>query len=34
VNGPLANIPEFYARSGSSRVIPMYRGDDVRVTIW
>jgi putative endopeptidase len=34
VNGPLANIPEFYAAFGIKPGDAMYRGDDVRVTIW
>jgi putative endopeptidase len=34
VNGPLANIPEFYAAFGIKPGDTMYRGDDVRVTIW
>jgi putative endopeptidase len=34
VNGPLANIPEFYAAFGVKPGDVMYRGDDVRVTIW
>jgi len=34
VNGPLANIPEFYAAFGVKPGDTMYRGDDVRVTIW
>ena len=34
VNGPLANIPEFYAAFGIKPGDPMYRGDDVRVVIW
>jgi len=34
VNGPLANIPEFYAAFGIKPGDAMYRADDVRVTIW
>ena len=34
VNGPLANIPEFYAAFGIKPGDAMYRGDDVRVVIW
>jgi putative endopeptidase len=34
VNGPLANIPEFYAAFGIQPGDPMYRGEDVRVVIW
>jgi putative endopeptidase len=34
VNGPLANIPEFYAAFGIKPGDTMYRADDVRVTIW
>jgi putative endopeptidase len=34
VNGPLANIPEFYAAFGIKPGDPMYRADDVRVVIW
>jgi putative endopeptidase len=34
VNGPLANIPEFYAAFGIKPGDAMYRGDDVRVIIW
>ncbi len=34
VNGPLANIPEFYAAFGIKPGDSMYRGDDVRVVIW
>jgi len=34
VNGPLANIPEFYAAFGVKPGDTMYRGDEVRVTIW
>ncbi|MEQ1832751.1 MAG: M13 family metallopeptidase [Candidatus Eisenbacteria bacterium] len=34
VNGPLANVPEFYAAFGIQPGEPMYRGDDVRVVIW
>ena len=34
VNGPLANVPEFYAAFGIKPGDPMYRGDDVRVVIW
>jgi len=34
VNGPLANIPEFYAAFGIHPGDPMYRAEDVRVRIW
>jgi putative endopeptidase len=34
VNGPLANIPEFYAAFGIKPGDAMYRADDVRVVIW
>ena len=34
VNGPLANIPEFYQAFGIKPGDPMWRADDVRVTIW
>jgi putative endopeptidase len=34
VNGPLANIPEFYAAFGIGPGDAMYRGEDVRVVIW
>ena len=34
VNGPLANIPEFYAAFGIKPGDPMYRDDSVRVEIW
>ncbi|HEY6195439.1 MAG TPA: M13 family metallopeptidase [Candidatus Eisenbacteria bacterium] len=34
VNGPLANIPEFYSAFGIKPGDPMYRADDVRVEIW
>jgi putative endopeptidase len=34
VNGPLANIPEFYAAFGIKPGDPMYRADSVRVKIW
>ena len=34
VNGPLANIPEFYAAFGIKPGDAMYRGDDIRVVIW
>ena len=34
VNGPLANIPEFYQAFGIQPGEAMYRPDDVRVTIW
>ena len=34
VNGPLANVPEFYAAFGIQPGEPMYRAEDVRVTIW
>jgi putative endopeptidase len=34
VNGPLANIPEFYAAFGIKPGDAMYRGEDVRVVIW
>jgi putative endopeptidase len=34
VNGPLANIPEFYAAFGIKPGDAMYRGEDVRVIIW
>jgi putative endopeptidase len=34
VNGPLANIPEFYAAFGIKPGDAMYRADDVRCVIW
>ena len=34
INGPLANVPEFYAAFGIQPGEPMYRAEDVRVTIW
>ena len=34
VNGPLANIPEFYRAFGIKPGDAMYRGDDIRVVIW
>jgi len=34
VNGPLANIPEFYAAFGIKPGQPMYRAEDVRCVIW
>ena len=34
VNGPLANIPEFYRAFGIKPGDPMWRADDVRVSIW
>ncbi len=34
VNGPLANIPEFYQAFGIKPGDPMWRTDDIRVTIW
>ncbi len=34
VNGPLANVPEFYEAFGIKPGDAMYRADDVRVTIW
>ena len=34
VNGPLANIPEFYAAFGIKPGETMYRADAVRVVIW
>ncbi|HEU5319496.1 MAG TPA: M13 family metallopeptidase, partial [Methylomirabilota bacterium] len=34
VNGPLANMPEFYAAFGVQPGDAMHRADDVRVTIW
>jgi putative endopeptidase len=34
INGPLANMPEFYAAFGVKPGDPMYRADDVRVQIW
>jgi putative endopeptidase len=34
VNGPLANIPEFYAAFGVKPGDPMWRADSVRVQIW
>lgn len=34
VNGPLANVPEFYAAFGIKPGDAMYRADDVRVVIW
>lgn len=34
VNGPLANVPEFYAAFGVEPGDPMYRPDDERVSIW
>ena len=34
VNGPLANIPEFYTAFGIQPGDPMYRAEDVRVVIW
>lgn len=34
VNGPVANVPEFHAAFGIQPGEAMYRGDDVRVTIW
>ncbi len=34
VNGPLANIPEFYAAFGIKRGDPMWRPDSERVAIW
>lgn len=34
VNGPLANVPEFYKAFGVKPGDAMYRGDDLRVVIW
>jgi putative endopeptidase len=34
VNGPVANIPDFYQAFGIQPGEAMYRPDDVRVTIW
>jgi putative endopeptidase len=34
VNGPVANVPEFYKAFGIQPGEAMYRPDDVRVTIW
>ncbi len=34
VNGPLSNMPEFYAAFGIKPGDPMYRADSVRVKIW
>ena len=34
VNGPLANIPEFYAAFGIKPGEPMYRSEDKRCVIW
>jgi putative endopeptidase len=34
VNGPLANLPEFYAAFGVKKGDPMWRADSLRVAIW
>jgi putative endopeptidase len=34
VNGPLANVPEFYQAFGVKPGDPMWRADSVRVSIW
>jgi putative endopeptidase len=34
VNGPVANLPQFYAAFGVKPGDPMYRADSVRVSIW
>jgi putative endopeptidase len=34
VNGPLADVPEFYRAFGVKPGDPMYRGDSLRVKIW
>jgi putative endopeptidase len=34
VNGPVANLPEFYEAFGVKPGDPMWRSDSVRVTIW
>jgi putative endopeptidase len=34
VNGPMANIPEFYQAFNIVPGTPMYRADSLRVRIW
>jgi putative endopeptidase len=34
INGPMANIPEFYKAFGIKEGSPMYQPDSLRVNIW
>jgi putative endopeptidase len=34
INGPLANVPEFYEAFGIQKGDKMYRDDSLRVSIW
>jgi putative endopeptidase len=34
INGPLANIPDFYQAFGIKPGSPMYQPDNLRVVIW